>query len=416
MKDSQAQPSSRASRGSAQTPERHPLSRNVYVLSAVSFFQDAASELVYPVLPLFLTSVLGASPAILGLIEGVAEGTASIMKTVSGLLADRMRKRPLIALGYGISSVSKVIIGFATGWPLVLIARFTDRFGKGVRTTPRDALIAQDTPPSLRGRAFGLHRASDTAGAVVGPLLGLLLYEVLHHQLRPLFFWAFVPAAMSVALIALVREGPVPAPIPTDRGRLLQPGPLPGVYWRTVGFLTLFGLANFSDAFLILRAKDLGLGFVGIILAYVLYNLVYATLSYPLGRLSDRVPRRLVFAGGLSIFAVAYLGLGLATGPGWVWVFLPVYGAYTAATDGVSRAWVSDLLPVARVGAGLGVYQGMVGIASLAAGIWAGLAWGGTGRVPLLISGTAVALLAVLLACSGRWLDSETPGPSATAS
>src|SRR3954451_4243213 len=239
--------------------------RNVKVLSAVSFFQDAASEMLYPVVPLFVTSVLGAPPSVLGLIEGVAEGTASIGKAVSGRLADRFRRRPLIALGYGVSSLSKPVIGLAQGWGLVLVARFTDRVGKGVRTSPRDALIAAETPPEIRGRAFGFHRAADTAGAVVGPLLGLALYEALDHRLRPLFFVAAVPAAISVALIGLVREHP-PAPAELAKARrepLIPPrGTLPRPYWRVVAPVALFGLVNFSDAFIILRASDLGLGFV----------------------------------------------------------------------------------------------------------------------------------------------------------
>ena len=166
------------------------LPRNVVVLSWVSFFQDAASELIYPVLPLFITGTLGAPPSVLGLIEGVAEGTASVGKALSGRLADRSRRRPLIALGYGISSAAKPLIGLAAAWPLAMVGRFVDRVGKGLRTSPRDALLAADTPPEIRGRAFGFHRAADTAGAVVGPLLGLALYEALDHRLRPLFFVA----------------------------------------------------------------------------------------------------------------------------------------------------------------------------------------------------------------------------------
>ena len=384
---------SRHERTSPRPDER--LSRNVYVLSAVSFFQDAASELLYPILPLFLTTVLGASPAVLGLIEGVAEGTASVMKAVSGRLADRVRRRPLIAAGYGVSSAAKLMIGFATTWPLVLLARFTDRLGKGIRTSPRDALIASDTPQPLRGRAFGFHRAADTMGAVVGPLLGLLLYELLNHRLRPLFFVAFVPAAISVALVGFVHERRPPPREPDDPSKRRLP--LPRAYWRTVAFLAVFGLANFSDAFIILRAKDLGMSFVAIILAYTLYNLSYAALSYPLGRLSDKVPRHRVFAAGLIIFAVSYLGLGLVRQPGWVWLLLPVYGAYAAATDGVGKAWIADLLPADRFGSGLGIYQGIAGGASLVAGVWAGLAWGSSGRVPLLVSGIVVAVLAVVL-------------------
>jgi MFS family permease len=373
--------------------------RNVKVLSAVSFFQDAASELLYPVMPLFITMTLGAPASVVGLIEGVAEGTASIGKAVSGRLADRRARRPLVALGYGISSLSKPIMGMAGTWPVALGARFVDRVGKGIRTSPRDALIAADTPPEIRGRAFGLHRAADTAGAVVGPLLGLALYEALDHELRPLFFVAFVPAAISVALIALVREHP-PAPRAQAAKWRVPPGALPPRFWRTVALLAVFALVNFSDALLILRASELGLGLVSILLVYTLYNVVYAALSFPAGALSDRVPRQWIFAGGLLVFAVAYAGLGLADDSAWVWVLLPLYGAFTALTDGVGKAWIADLLPPDAMGTGLGVYQGIAGLGAVAAGIWAGLAWGGDGHLPLLISGAAAALLAVPVALS----------------
>ena len=377
------------------------LPRNVVVLSWVSFFQDAASELLYPIFPLFVTVTLGAPASVLGLIEGVAEGTASIGKALSGRLADRFRRKPMIALGYGISSVAKPLIGLATAWPLALAGRFVDRVGKGVRTSPRDALLAADTPPEIRGRAFGFHRAADTAGAVVGPLLGLALYEAFDHHLRPLFFLAAIPAAVSVALIRLVREH-APAP-PEKRPAERLPAPaLPHRYWRVVVVLAVFGLANFSDALLILRARDLGLGFVSIILVYTLYNATYAALSLPAGVVSDRVPRRVVYATGLLIFAVAYLGLGLVKTSGWVWILLPVYGAYTALTDGVGKAWVADLLPAEAMGTGLGMWQGITGGCALIASIWAGLAWGGDGRLPLIVSGSVVGVLALALLFGGR--------------
>ncbi len=344
-------------------------------------------------LPLFVVGTLGAPPSALGLIEGVAEGTAAVGKAVSGRLADRFRRRPLIALGYGISSAAKPLLAVAGAWPVVLGARFIDRVGKGVRTSPRDALIAADTPPEIRGRAFGLHRAADSAGAVLGPLLGLALYEALDHRLRPLFIVAAVPAIISVALIALVREHrPSPA-LAATRPEPVALGSLPRHYWRVVAFLGAFGLLNFSDALIILRANELGLGFVGIVVAYALYNLVYAVLSLPAGIQSDRRSRRLVFAIGLIPFAVAYIGLGLADSAGWVWVLLPVYGAYTALTDGVARAWVADLLPAQALGTGIGLYQGITGVTALVAGVWAGLSWGSDGRVPLLVSGGGVALL-----------------------
>lgn len=378
------------------------------MLSLVSFFQDAASELLYPIVPLFLTTTLGAPASVVGLVEGVAEATASIGKAVSGRLADRFARRPLVALGYGISSVAKPIIGLAGGWPLVLVARFTDRVGKGIRTSPRDALLAAEVDPSQRGRAFGFHRAADTAGAVVGPLLGLALYELLDHRLRPLFFLAAIPAAVSVALVFAVhehRDAPVPAAARADAVAAPAAGPpLPRAYWRLVALLAVFALANFSDALIILRAKALGLDFVAVILAYTLYNVSYAALSYPAGAVSDRVPRHAVYGTGLGLFAVAYLGLGLAQSGGWVWVLLPVYGGYTALTDGVGKAWVSDLVPRAALGRGLGYFQAVTGGCTLVASLWAGLAWGEDGHVPLLVSGAAVAVLAAVAlgATAGR--------------
>jgi MFS family permease len=388
------------------TPERLP--RNVIVLSLVSFFQDAASEMLYPVMPLFLTGVLGAPVAVVGLIEGLGEAMASVMKIVSGRLADVRKRRPLVAFGYGMSSLAKPMIGLAQTWPLVLVARVVDRTGKGIRTSPRDALIADETPAHLRGRAFGFHRAADTAGAVCGPLIGLGVYELLGghtSDIRPLFYVAFIPAVISVALVVFVRESKSHA-VEQPQARS---GPVgneyPRHFWRVLAFLALFGLVNFSDALLILRAKALGLGFVAIIGAYVLYNLTYASLSYPAGRLSDRVPRRIIFAAGLAVFATAYLGLGVVTTAAWVWPLLAVYGAFTALTDGVGKAWITDLLPPERHGSGLGLYQGVAGAGSLVAGVWAGLAWHGNGRLPLVISGSVVAVLTIVLLAGGKRLE-----------
>lgn len=391
----------------ARAPARLP--RNVVVLSWVSFFQDAASEMLYPIFPLFITVTLGAPASALGLIEGIAEGTASVGKALSGRLADRFRRRPLIALGYGISSAAKPLIGLAHVWPVALAGRFVDRVGKGLRTSPRDALLAADTPAAIRGRAFGFHRAADTAGAVVGPLLGLALYEALDHRLRPLFFFAAIPAFVSVALIARVREHePEPEPGAAADPPHRPPRALPTRYWRVVGVLAVFGLANFSDALLILRARELGLGFVAIIVVYTIYNAAYAALSLPAGIVSDRIPRQLVYGVGLLVFALAYLGLGLARSSGWVWVLLPLYGAYTALTDGVGKAWVADLLPEELLGTGLGLFQGIAGGCALIASVWAGLAWGRDGRVPLTISGAAVGVLAAGLLASGAWRRTDT--------
>ena len=384
------------------------LPRNIIILSWVSLMQDAASEMLYPILPIFVTVTLGASPAILGVIEGIAEGTASILKAVSGKLSDRRRKRPFITVGYSLSAVAKPMIGLALGWPLVLFARFTDRAGKGIRTSPRDALIASETTDETRGAAFGFHRAMDSAGAVLGPLLGLGLYQLLNHRLRPLFFAAFIPAALSVMLIGFVKEKPI-VKIPHEQDS--PPGPLPKRYWRAVAFVSLFSLINFSDTFILLRAKQLGLGNVALILAYVLYNIAYSLLSYPAGKLSDRIPRRYVFAAGLVIFGVCYGGMGLAKTATAVWVLLPLYGAYTALTDGVGKAWISSLLPKHVMGSGLGYFHAITGISVLLASFWAGFAWGENGRTPLLVSGAIAIVLGAVLYFGGRSLEAAPEIP-----
>jgi MFS family permease len=371
----------------------------VKVLCGVSFLQDAASELLYPILPIFLTVVLGAPPAAVGAIEGLAEGAASVTKVAAGRLADRFARRPLIGAGYSLSAVGKLLIALATAWPLVLLARVTDRIGKGLRGAPRDALLVEGVPNGQRGRVFGLHRAADTAGAVVGPLVGLVLYEALDHRLRPLFWIAVIPAVASVALVAAVRDPRSRRAADGSRTKAVRTPwrSLPRLYWRVLGLLLAFNLVNFPDALLLLRAHDLGLSTAGVVGAYAVYNVAYAALSYPAGALSDRLPRSLVFAAGLIFFAIGYLGLGLIHSPWPVFVVLPLYGGFAACTDGVGKAWISTLVPDHQQGSAQGLYQGATGAAVLLAGVWAGLAWGADGHLPLLISGSiALALAGVL--------------------
>ncbi|MEU9244470.1 MFS transporter [Streptomyces sp. NPDC048385] len=386
------------------------LTRNVKVLCGVSFLQDAASELLYPILPIFLTTVLGAPPAVVGAIEGLAEGAASVTKVAAGRLADRFSRRPLIAVGYGLAALGKLLIALATVWPLVLVARVTDRIGKGLRSAPRDALLIDGVPNGQRGKVFGLHRTADTAGAVVGPLVGLALYEALDHRLRPLFWIAVIPALASVALVAAVRD-----PRTTTRTRRGAATAahgrwraLPRPYWRILALLTMFSLVNFPDALLLLRAHDLGLTTAGVVGAYAVYNLAYAALSYPAGALSDRLPRPLVFAAGLVFFATGYLGLGLIHAPWLVFVVLPLYGGFNACTDGVGKAWISTLVPDRQQGTAQGLYQGATGAAVLLAGIWAGLAWGSDGHIPLLVSGSVAVAMAAALPALAR---TRTVGP-----
>jgi MFS family permease len=376
--------------------DRTWLTPNVRTLSGVSFLQDAASELLYPVLPIFLTVTLGAPAAVVGAVEGVAEGISALAKLLLGRLSDGRTKRPFIALGYGLAALGKVLIAVATAWPVVLAGRGVDRVGKGVRGAPRDALLMVDVPVPQRGRVFGFHRTADTAGAVVGPAMGLALYELLDHRIRPLLIVAVVPAVLSVLLVAMVREAP--RDVVRARVEVALPSALTPELRRLLVVLTLFGLVNFPDALLLLRAHELGLSTGGVIAAYIVYNLVYAAGSYPAGALSDRLPRNHVFALGLAMFAVGYLGLGLIASPWLVFVILPLYGGFAACTDGVGKAWVSSLAPEGRQGTAQGLYQALSGGAILLAGLWAGFAWNGDGVVPLLVSGTvAVAVIPFVL-------------------
>ncbi|OCB46789.1 MFS transporter [Mycobacterium vulneris] len=373
------------------------LTRNVRVLSAVSFLQDAASELLYPLLPIYLTAVLGAPPAVVGAVEGAAEGAAAMTKLAAGPLGDRFSKRPLIATGYGMAALGKVMVAAASAWSGVLAGRVVDRLGKGIRGAPRDALLVAGIDDAARGRVFGFHRAMDTMGAVVGPLLGLAAYEMLDHQIAPLLWVAVVPAVLSVALVFLVSE----------KGRAKRPSnpvthrqpvfahvkDLPGRYWRVTAVLVAFGLVNFPDALLLLRLNEIGFSVVEVILAYVTYNAVYALSSFPAGLLADRIGRLPVFGLGLVFFAVGYAGLGLTADPLVAWLLIGSYGLFTGCTDGVSKAWVSSLVGSELQGSAQGVFQGLSGFAVLGAGIWAGLLWtvgpGQPGQLPLLISGAA---------------------------
>lgn len=379
--------------------ERRWLTRNLKVVSAVSLMQDAASELLYPLMPILLTSVLGAPAAVVGLVEGVAEGVAAVTKVVAGRISDRFRKKPLVALGYGLAAVGKVFVAAAGVWQVVLAGRAVDRLGKGIRGAPRDALLVQDIPLEARGRAFGFHRAADTAGAVIGPLIALAGYELLDHRLRPLLWVAVVPAVLSVLLVLWLREPPARRPEPASIAsrQSAASAPLGAAYWRVVTVLGLFSLVNFPDALLLLRLNEIGFGVTGVILAYVGYNLVYTVVSFPAGVIADRLTPRTVVAVGLLVFAIAYFGLGVTENHLAAWLLLGGYGAYTGLTDGVGKAWVSRLLPARSQGTGQGVFQGILGGGVLVAGVWAGLAWNGDGHLPLMVSGVAAGVIGLTL-------------------
>jgi MFS family permease len=393
------------------------LTRNLKVVSAVSLMQDAASELLYPLMPILLTSVLGAPAAVVGAVEGIAEGVAAGTKVVAGRMSDRFRKKPLVALGYGLAALGKVIVAAAGVWQVVLAGRAVDRLGKGIRGAPRDALLVQDIPVESRGRAFGFHRAADTAGAVIGPLIALVGYELLDHRIRPLLWIAVVPGVLSVLLVFLLREprveqlggrvstGSTTARSSTTAGTSTTEAESPTLtpdFWRVVGVLGLFSLVNFPDALLLLRLNEIGFGVAEVILAYVGYNLVYTALSFPAGVVADRLSPRTVVAIGLLVFATAYFGLGLTENHLAAWLLMGGYGAYTGLTDGVGKAWVSRLLPADSQGTGQGIFQGVLGAGVLVAGVWAGLAWNGDGHVPLMVSGVVAGVIGLTLLVAPR--------------
>lgn len=379
-----------------------PLPRNVKVLGAVSLAQDTGSEMLYPLLPTFVTGTLGAPVVALGAAEGLADAVAAGMKLVAGRVATRRRRR-WIAAGYAIATVGKIVVAAAFVWPVVIIGRAIDRVGKGIRGVPRDALIADDTPTGSRGRAFGFHRASDTIGAVLGPFLGLVLLHVLNGRIRVALAIAVIPAAISVGLVAFVREASRPGTTGNDSSMARPTAEagscrdLPRGVWRVLAPLIVFGLVNSTDALLLQHAGDVGMSTTEVVTVYVGYNIVYALSSYPAGKLADRIPQRIPFAAGLTVFTVVYVGLGQTTSTTAAWVFLPLYGLFPALTDGVSRAWISELAPAASRTWALGVHGATTGLAILIASLWSSLAWGDDGQIPLTISGIAATVVAIWL-------------------
>lgn len=355
------------------------LSRNIFALGWVSFFTDMASEMLYPIFPLFVTGVLGASPAIFGVIDGTAEGAGNLLRWIFGAISDRFRRRkPFVIAGYSVSAISKPLMGlaaYALGWPLFFVGRVSDRVGKSIRTSARDALITDSSTSDVRGLAFGLHRAMDTLGAVVGPLVALAIILLKPgFPLAWLFFIALFPSLISVLLCAVVVKD-----IPHQANPDASPPPIiqkyPSRLWHLIGAATLFSLGNSSDAFLILRSKELGLTFAAVILVYTIYNVIYSVAAIPFGSLSDFVGRKFVIAGGWLIYSGIYLGFAMAHTSLAPWILLPIYGLYQALTDGVSKALVSDLAAKDQRAGAIGLFSTVSGLGQLAASVIAGLLW-----------------------------------------
>ncbi len=372
------------------------LPRAIWLLGLVSFCNDAASELVYPLVPLYLASVLLAGPRALGLIEGIAEATGSLLKLFAGVLADRTHStKPWVVGGYGLAALARPLLAFATSWPLVLALRFTDRVGKGLRSSPRDALLALSIDGGRRGLAFGLHRTMDNLGAVVGPLLaaGLLAAQV---PLRQVFLWAALGGAAAVALALAVREpareaAPVVVPFSwTLRG-------LPGPFRRYLVVLGLFTLGNSSNMFLLLRARELGFPEYQVPLLWALVALIAAVFSTPLSALSDRLGRPRLIVGGWLIYAGFYLLLGFNSHPVLLWPLFGLYGLFMAATEGAEKALVADLAPREMLGTAYGWFNMIAGVMLLPASILFGWLWQQVGAPVAFGFGAGCALAAALL-------------------
>ncbi len=386
--------------------------RNIWALSLTSFLRDIASEMLVHLLPLFLANVLGIRTALIGLIEGVAETTASLMKIYSGWLSDKLRQRKgLTVAGYGLAALATPLLLIARTWPVVLLYRFIDRMGKGIRTAPRDALIADSIAPEHRGVAFGLHRAADTGGAFVGLLLAMMLvwrmqlgnWQLSAETFHAIVWWALMPATLAALVVALGVKEVIKTPASATAPPKFSLQGLGQRYQRFLLVMVLFTLGNSTDAFLVLRAQSAGASVVMVLGMIAGFNLVYALLATPAGALSDKIDRRKVVITGWLLYALIYLGFSMA-GQSWhFWLLYALYGIYYALTAGVAKAMVADFAPAERRGTAYGVFNAAVGLtvlpASVIAGVlWQGLGrWGGLGPAAPFLFGSSLALLAAVL-------------------
>jgi MFS family permease len=366
------------------------LSRNTFLLAFASLFADISTEMLYPVLPVFLTQTLKVGGSVVGLVEGCAQATQNIVQGFSGALSDKLQQRKTIALlGYFLAAISKPLMGLATVWQGVFGARLLDRFGTGTRSAPRDALIASSADEASRGRAFGLEGVGDNAGAFLGPLLAILLLYSLHLEMRTIFYLAVIPGLLAFMMILLVRERPVSvaakAKIEVGWKQLSKP------YWRYLLVTAIFGLGNSSNSFLILRTQDSGASLEWTILIYAMFNLVAALISYPAGSLSDKWGRKNVLLAAFVIFLIAYLGFAITPNILVVAALFIFYGFYQGIFRAVGKAFASDFVPEHLRASGVGWYGTTVGLLQLAASVVAGLLWDRVGHAAVFYYGAAFA-------------------------
>ncbi|MBI5555895.1 MAG: MFS transporter [Elusimicrobia bacterium] len=348
---------------------------NVIIVGITSLLTDISSEMVYPLLAIFLNTALGASPAVIGLIEGLAESLASILKVFSGYISDKLKVRKSLAIiGYSSSTIGKAFLYLATSWWWVLAARVIDRFGKGVRTAPRDALIADSSAKEKTGRNFGLHRMMDSVGAVIGVAIAywLITFNPGKFDIRNIFLISLVPAFIGVAVLFLIREKK-PAPGEPARKITLKWSVLPRKLKLFLLVTLLFTLGNSSNQFLLLRAKHLGFTTATVLLLYLVYNLVYALVSYPAGRLSDKIGRKKLLVWGYIFYGGVYLGFAMTNQPTYLWGLFGLYGLYIGVTEGVEKALIADIAPEHLRATMIGLHATLVGIGLFPASFIAGI-------------------------------------------
>jgi MFS family permease len=364
----------------------------------VSLAQDAASELLYPLLPILLTGVIGAAPLALGLIEGCAEAAAGFTKLISGKSSDRLGRKPFVISGYTLAGVGKAFVVVATSWPLVFLGRVTDRIGKGMRSAPRDALIADSVDKAHLGKAFGFHRTGDNIGAVIGPGIALIALAMLDGDVRAVAMWALIPAIISGLLTLFIRENFVKPKKVEVKVKVKHP-PLPAPLKKSITILVLIQLTNIPDALLLLRLYDIGFSTQGVVLSYMLFSAVTVLAAYPGGAIADKYSPRIVYSVGLVAFAAAYATLGLTQNHTVALIALALYGLFPALTDGVGKAWIAGLSEANHRGRAQGVYQASMNFAILGAGIWGGALWSkGDIQWPLVVAAIGALIGAIVLA------------------
>ena len=372
------------------------LGPNVYALGAVSFFTDVSSEMIYPLLPIFLTTVLGASAGFIGVIEGTAESTAALLKLASGWWSDRIeRRKPLVVAGYVLASIVRPLVAIAQNATQVLLIRVSDRVGKGIRSSPRDALIADSVDPSMRGKAFGVRNAADNAGALLGPVIAFALLSWFHFSLRSVFWLAAIPGAIAIVVAFFgIREVARTSVASGKRPELA--GGMGGRFWAFLAVIFLFTLGNSTDAFLLLRAKELGVPVALAPILWALLNGVKSLSNVPGGSLSDRVGRRPILIAGWIVYALVYFLFARATQAWHAWALFAAYGIFFGLTEGTELALVADVVPTERRGAAYGWYYLAIGVGALPASLIFGVLWDRFGSPVAFGAGAAMALLAAL--------------------